>query len=493
MNTFTVTFLPSKKKIEVLSPRTVLEAAQMAGISVHAPCGGNGTCGKCKVMVDGQLVSGCKTYIDRDLTAHIMEDTPSHPCIALNPLVQESSFPADCASGYCIAFDIGTTTIVAYLLSGTGGILASAGALNPQGSYGADVISRIQYCLNKSSAPLVRCVRQTMEALIQQLCAEQSISHMQIRTICVAGNTAMHHLFLNIDPRPLITPPYSPAEKRPIEIASSNILSICPNATVRVLPNIAGFVGGDTVGCMIALGFDKLRTPALIIDIGTNGELVMTNGTKMIACSTAAGPAFEGAKISCGMRAAASSIDHVWLENGRINFSVIGNVPPLGICGSALLDAVAVYLEMGAISNCGRILTQTKTLPITESIYLTQNDISELQLAKAAIAAGIDMMLSSLRISVTDIQTVYLAGAFGSYMNPDSACSIGLIPKALRTKIVPVGNAAGIGSQLAALSRDAYRYAEKLSNSTEFLDLAAQEDFQDTYIDNLSFEENPYD
>ena len=299
----------------------------------------------------------------------------------------------------------------------------------------------------------------------------------------------MHHMLMAIDPRPLVTPPYSPGEKRALQVDAMELLGICPGATVRVFPNIAGFVGGDTVGCMTALQFDKLTEPSLLIDIGTNGELVMTDGKKMLACSTAAGPAFEGAKISCGMRAADGAIDHVWIENGEVQCSVLGDAEPVGICGSALLDAIAVFLDLECIGESGRVLTDDKLLHLKGSVALTQNDVNELQFAKGAIAAGIEMMAADLGLDLHDIQAVYLAGAFGNYMNPDSACRIGLIPSYLRSRIKPCGNAAGKGSQMAAVSREAYAYADVLATASDFLDLAAQPDFQDTYVEHLCFEE----
>ena len=255
----------------------------------------------------------------------------------------------------------------------------------------------------------------------------------------------------------------------------------------RILPNIAGFVGGDTVGCMISTRFDQQEDLTLLIDIGTNGEMVLGNKHRRIACSTAAGPAFEGAKISCGMRGAEGAVDHVWLEQGKIRYHVIGDTEPKGLCGSGLLDLVAVLLDLEIISESGRM--KGKQYPPCSNVVLTQKDVREVQLAKAAIRAGIELMAQRMGVQVSDIQKVYLAGAFGNYMNPASACRIGLIPPVLLDKIKPIGNAAGEGAKLCALSRAEFTYSQTLAKETEFLELASLPGFQDCYIDALEFSE----
>ena len=493
MPQYTVTFLPHGISLPVDAGTSLLSAQILAGLRPDAPCGGKGTCGKCKVRLlhlqDQPEVLACQTKVTEAMTVRFLSEESKSQVISTRSHLTLGQFPPDSEDGYCVAFDIGTTTVVGYLLTGSGEELGSAGRLNPQMAYGADVISRINYCLESSQEPLTTVIRSTLKEQILHLCEKQGISHTEIRTIAVVGNTCMHHMLMAIDPRPLVTPPYSPGEKRALQVGAMELLGICPNATVRVFPNIAGFVGGDTVGCMTALQFDKLTEPSLLIDIGTNGELVMTDGKKMLACSTAAGPAFEGAKISCGMRAADGAIDHVWIENGEVRCSVLGDTEPVGICGSALLDAIAVFLDLECIGESGRVLTDDRLLHLKGNVALTQNDVNELQFAKGAIAAGIEMMAADLGLDLHDIQAVYLAGAFGNYMNPDSACRIGLIPSYLRSRIKPCGNAAGKGSQMAAVSLEAYAYADMLATMSDFLDLAAQPDFQDTYVEHLCFEE----
>ena len=238
-----------------------------------------------------------------------------------------------------------------------------------------------------------------------------------------------------------------------------------------VLPNIAGFVGSDTVGVMLAAGFDQLDEPTLAIDIGTNGELVLGDRHGVTVCSTAAGPAFEGAKISSGMRGTLGAIDHIHIDRDSIRFSVIGDGAPKGICGSGLMDLMAGLLEAGVIDPSGRFVPPEDThfgghyteedgkpaFEVAQGVVFTQRDVREVQLAKAAMAAGVRLLLNKMGMAVGDIRRVLIAGAFGNYMYPSSACRIGLIPPELEPMVVPVGNAAGMGAQMAALSRDEWR------------------------------------
>lgn len=474
MKQFTVTFEPSHTAVSVAEGTTLLQAQITAGLRPDAPCGGKGTCGKCKVHVDGKEVLACQTAVNRDITVRISEDTPV--TILTGGITAEAS--PDGENKYALAFDIGTTTVVAYLLDGISGeLLSSASCMNPQSQFGADVISRIQYALDGNGEELASCIHSALSSLTQEAGKKAGISPAQIGTAAIVGNTAMHHLLLGIDPRPLVTPPYMPAVFEAVETERA-----------RVLPNIAGFVGGDTVGCMVATRFDRLEELTLLIDIGTNGEMVLGNKDRRIACSTAAGPAFEGAKISCGMRGAVGAVDHVRLENGKLSYHVIGEGHGIGLCGSGLLDLVAVLLDGEILDESGYLENKEYRLEGTE-VVLTQKDIREVQLAKAAIRAGIELLTKKMGAAVEDIQKVYLAGAFGNYLTPASACRIGMIPPVLMDRIVPIGNAAGEGAKLCALSRAEFEYSKCLAASTEFLELASLPEFQDCYVDALEFGE----
>lgn len=471
MKQYTITFLPENRRVTVTGGTTLLQAQILAGLRPDAPCGGKGTCGKCRVTVEGKEVLACCTVADRDLVVHTGSKGAAQ---VLTTGLQVRSQP-DATDAYVLAYDIGTTTVVAYLLDGrTGELVSQSSCMNPQSQFGADVISRIQFALKEGMHTMSDCVRAAMRSLAEETAAKAGIAMEHITASAIAGNTAMHHLMLNIDPRPLVTPPYMPAVAQAME-----------RDNARILPNIAGFVGGDTVGCLVATRFDRLEELTLLIDIGTNGEMVLGNKNRRMACSTAAGPAFEGAKISCGMRGAQGAVDHVTLEDGTIAYHTIGDAAPQGLCGSGLLDLVAVLLEGGVIAESGRM--RDKQFKLCENVVLTQKDVREVQLAKAAIRAGIELLAQQMGVQVADIQRVYLAGAFGNYMNPASACRIGMIPPVLLDRIVPIGNAAGEGAKLCALSRAEFAYSQRLAAETEFLELASLPDFQNCYIGALNF------
>lgn len=483
MEQFTVTFQPNQVVAAVCHGTSILSALISTGLHPEAPCGGKGTCGKCKVLLDGQVVLACQTIVDRDMTVW-------HSDVKKSNILTDGAarkIQPDGINDYCLALDVGTTSLVAYLLDGkTGVLLARSSALNPQNQYGADVISRIQYTLEQDGQALQNTICRALSELILEVSHIAGIEPLQITTAAVVGNTAMHHLLLGIDPTPLITPPYTPNISKAMELPPTGLFPI--GGSVRFLPNVAGFVGGDTVGCMSAVGFDQLEELTLMIDIGTNGEMVLGDKNRRIACSTAAGPAFEGAKISCGMRGAEGAIDHVWLQNDEVAYHVIGEGEAIGLCGSGLLDLIAVLLEAEIIDDSGYLPDGAYQIEGT-SITLTQKDIREVQLAKAAIYTGIQLMTRHLAVEMKQIQKVLLAGAFGNYMKPASACRIGMIPACLLDRIQPIGNAAGVGASLCALSKKEFEHSQKLAEYTEFLELASCPEFQDRYVDALEFGE----
>ena len=418
---------------------------------------------------------------------------------------------------YLAAFDIGTTSVVGYLLDSVDGKqLAVTSRLNPQSQFGADVIARSDHVLqNGSGDELARCIRQALDEMLGELAAKAGIARTEIYQIAVVGNTCMHHLFLNISPASLVHAPYNPAVRENIMAKASDLnLKIHPEGTVLMLSNIAGFVGADTVGCLIACDMEHREKMTLMIDIGTNGEMVLGNKNRMITCSTAAGPAFEGAKIACGMRGAQGAVDHIEMKEGKIVYSTIGNVKAVGICGSGLMDIVAMLLKEGFIEDTGRLMDPDEleteqaianqdriikvdgknAFKITEDVYLTQKDIGEVQQAKAAIAAGIILLCKKMGIEIEDIEEILIAGAFGNYMRASSACRIGLLPAELFDRIHMIGNAAGEGAQIAVLNEPEYDRSGGLHERVEFLELAADPAFNDTYVDELMFlDENDYE
>ena len=400
------------------------------------------------------------------------------------------------------AFDIGTTTVVGYLLDGENGrTLAVESRMNPQAQYGADVIMRANYALENGVDRLSFCIREMVNEMLGVLAERAEIRRQDIFQVCVVGNTCMHHLFLGISPASLVHAPYTPAVSERLVLRAGDYgLDVQERAELVMLPDIAGYVGADTCGCLLALRQDLKAEISLMLDVGTNGEMVLGNKERLVTCSTAAGPAFEGAKIECGMRGAAGAVDHVKFENGKWSYTTVGNKPAVGLCGSGLIDLVAGLLDAGMLDENGVlssgqekpgvfVLVPKEQAGNEKGVYITQKDIGEVQLAKAAIAAGIQMMEKHLGIMEDQIDSVYIAGAFGNYMDPVSAGKIGMIPAALVKKVKPVGNAAGEGAKIALVNEKEMLEMDEVVRKIEFMELAASADFQDYFIDELGFEE----
>jgi len=413
------------------------------------------------------------------------------------------------------AFDIGTTTIAGYLIDlKTGKEIAKTSTLNPQIKFGADVISRINYAKTREGLERLHGeVIKEINNLIEKTVDELGYSPSDIYALTVAGNTTMHHLFLNIQPKYLSSTPYVPVVSEPLIIDASEIgIKINPAGKVFMFPNIAGFVGGDTVAASLTAEMDRADKLTLLIDIGTNGEMVLGTKDNLLSCSTAAGPAFEGVEIKCGMRGTTGAIDHISIGD-EFKYSVIGNTLPRGIAGSGIVDVIAELLEIGIIDEKGRILkpeeidhpigikyrdrikkidgilsfiVETNTAT-GEPIYISQKDVREVQLAKGAIAAGIEVLLKTYGAKVEDIEKVFLAGAFGNYLSEKSVCRIRLIPPELEGKIKGIGNAAGAGAKLTLLSQEEYKRAVSLSKRIRYIELSAHPDFRGMFFSKMNF------
>lgn len=487
-----VTLLPDRRVLETTTTENLLELLRENGAAPAAPCGGQGTCGKCRVLLDGAEVLACQTTVDADCTVEVRKEQRASiltdgigSSVALDPV----------RSGNLLAIDIGTTTVVAFLLDGeTGEELASASMLNPQAPYGADVISRLQNALSGSLKAQQTLIAEGLVSLTETVCRASGTDPGAIGVVAVVGNPAMQQLFLGISPENLVAVPFAPVLTEPSERPAKEYLPICENAVLLIVPDIAGYVGADTVGCILSTELYRRAGNLLMVDIGTNGEMVLSANGRMAACSTAAGPALEGAKIRFGMRGSEGAIDHVWMEEGRLCYHVIGDGEANGICGSGLIDAVAVFLENGQINKRGRIRSEEERdgerfLPVSDEVWLTQTDIREVMLAKGAIAAGIELLAGHLGISVSDIDAVLLAGAFGSFMDPHNACRIGLLPAELDGKIETVGNAAGSGARRIACSREEFVRTGQLIREIEFVELADVPQFMHTFATRMNFEE----
>lgn len=418
---------------------------------------------------------------------------------------------------YGVAFDIGTTTVVGMLWDLSENRLVDMIAkTNPQSRYGADVISRITW---SSESPenrkqmqklIVDCFNEMLDTFEEQYQVEAAC----IRRATVVGNTTMSHLFLGYDAKTLAVSPFSPAFTGPVSRTAEALgLHMDSAAEVAVLPNIAGHVGSDIVAVMIAAGIKERQGITLAIDIGTNGEIVLGGKGRMLTCSTAAGPAFEGARIYHGMRAAEGAIEKVEIRDGEVSLKIIGNKAPVGICGSGLIDAIAQMLDAGLVSFKGNLLSAEEApakgvhpelagrlrkgengnefvlawREKDEDIVINQKDIREVQLAKGAIFGGIQVLLQCLGTKTDELDEILLAGAFGSYIDKRSALRIGLLPNAGLAKVSHIGNAAGVGACMALLSAEARRQAELQSQEVEHVELALHPSFEKEYLQGMYF------
>ena len=389
---------------------------------------------------------------------------------------------------YTAAFDMGTNYIAAYLLrAGETSSKSTAGMQNPQIKYGEDVVIRAKCALMRGSNLLATCIREAIDQLIGRLCERAGITRQEVYAISLVGNTCMHHLFLDISPESLLKVPYNPVVSEGLTLRAADYgIEAHPEAILLMPPVIAGFLGSDTVASMMTCRWNRLEKLTLLIDIDTNCEIVLGNKDRMAACSVAAGPAFEGDAIRCGMRAVKGAIDRVYLQDDEIAFHVIGDGTPKGICGSGLIDLLAILHRQGEIDESGRLRGGSYTLPGTK-ITLLQKDVRELQMAKGAICAGIRLLCWKLNVAAEDINRVYMGGTFGSYIYPDSACSIGLIPMDLRQRITHIGNAAGEGARLVLQDQEAWALADELASKIEYISLPAVPQFRDEFLEGMRF------
>ena len=520
---------------------TILEYCRSHGVTgIEAPCGGKGTCGKCKVTVtkpyykevlacqtkicDGmEIIVGGGTITGVGTDMNEAKVSASDEMVVLvdrksdmqeNPVSVYGNHSSN--AGTLAACDIGTTTVVCYLIDKeTGQIISTRSGANPQRSFGADVLSRIDAAARVDDNDKANGGLQMMQSQIVSL-LNGFISEMltecgrtEVSLFSVAGNTVMCHLLMGISPEKLGRAPFMPDEYfgrefNPLDIGLENC------QTMIIFPAVSGFVGGDiTAGMMETVNCRKLT---LYLDIGTNGEMALGKGDRYVCCATAAGPAFEGAQIEMGMPASKGAVDKVWLEGRRIKYSVIGNDRPVGLCGSGLIDALAVLLKAGIIDENGTILSgqelpilfrsyvfeleaedaaqsseSSLAVHIAPGVYITQEDIRKLQLAKGAIAAGIDILFKEYGCKPCDLDILTFAGGFGNYIDKASAAAIGLFPQELLDKAKEVGNAAGNGAVSAALSKEAWERALEISKDMRYIELASYPHFDEMYVEHMNF------
>lgn len=590
---------PGTRILEVLDEK---ESAH-----VYTPCGGKGTCGKCKVLARGRLSAitqgekkklspseqekgfrlACTAKIEGDCSITLEEeasmvqiqeggvelDVDLAPLVRKSPLylekpsledqtddfarikdglgekylsanlallqdlperVREKDYqltavyvkdelievePGDTSdTNYGVAIDIGTTTVVAYLIDlTTGNRVGVSSGLNAQKRFGQDVISRIQHTIEKEEG-LKECqtaIIDQLDGMIDEVCKASKVDKRNVYSLTVAGNTTMMHLAAGLSPKYIATVPFIPAAKEILRVSASELgLHLGGGTQVFLLPSISGYIGADIVAGVLASKLHKEEATALLIDIGTNGEIVLGNRDHIVSCSTAAGPAFEGATIRHGVGGIAGAINTISLDGG-VRYTTIGDLPPVGICGSGIVDGMAHLLNRGIIDASGRMLgedevpEETKKLfgdRITrvdgrpafllaraeetengEPIYLTQADVREVQLAKASFAAGISTLIQHTNRTNKDIDVLYIAGGFGSYIDKHNAAVIGLIPPELEEKIRVIGNAAGSGAIMTLASEKELEECNTIIEMAEYVELSSSPAFQEEYMMNMTF------
>jgi uncharacterized 2Fe-2S/4Fe-4S cluster protein (DUF4445 family) len=487
-----ISLTPLGKEIIVARGTPLIDVLHEFG--VEFPCGGRGSCGKCKVkLLKGELIPdplhkkklaelglssewrlACMSCADSDLVLEVGQ---------FEYMIQADDTPFSFAprKGYGIAVDLGTTTLVAQLLDlTTAKVLAVETALNPQRRLGSDLISRLESALAGKDAELTSLIREEVGSMLMNLLRGREIS---IDSIVLVGNTVMQHLFCNLDIHPLSFYPFESPELGIKSFSASELGWNLECREINFYPSIGSFVGSDILAGIYSTGMWQRSTYSILVDLGTNGEIVVGNRDKLLCASTAAGPAFEGAKISMGMLATSGAIASVKTSGKEIDCRVIGNVPATGICGSGLFDAVAVLSDLGLLGNFGEILSGDDSIELTESVRITAGDIQEFLLAKAAIDAGITILMRKLNIELADIYRIHIAGAFGNYINLESLSRLSMMnfPEEVFRKL---GNSALIGAKMFLFSDQAVR--DSILSMTSHVNLESEPDFQDVFIDRIS-------
>ena len=596
---------------------TLLQCISATGVFLDAQCGGMGKCKKCRVQVntDGKELLACRAIVSGDMDVYLpyeremkiantgasisadvtaastVTDSANSGAIAEAPFISAANVgaiaeaPLICSANagamseaplICpankgtttgdnsaptlharlgVAIDIGTTTVVVHLTDIAAGThIATASGGNAQRAYGADVISRIQYCAKNGHEMLTGLIREQLASLIRQTCTVSGERVRDIGYISIAGNTIMEHLAAGYSPVGIGIAPFTPVSLFGAEIPAWEGFPVSKSAGVYFAPAISSYVGGDVTAGMLAAGFDRIENPAVYIDIGTNGEIVLKSGDIFYCCAAAAGPAFEGAEISMGMAAVHGAINHVKWDGG-LKTTVIGDTSPRGICGSGLLDALAVLLETGAVDETGRLLgadeisheisayihkvdgqnvfllsgsndsmknectncndnksyysnssnkrsddflrnNDSSNLKLNvshgnskciEEIYMTAMDIRKLQLAKSAIAAGIQTLLRHAGVQENQVKSFVLAGGFGSFLDQFNAARIGMFPKRFLDAIQAVGNTAGEGAALALRSQEARERLEGIRKLCKYIELSTSPEFNEQFVEQMTF------
>lgn len=554
-----VDWQPVGRRIEVPEGKTLLEAAQAAGVELVSVCGGGGTCRGCLVRLAAGLLSplsieeqvilepeeidaGYRLACQAVPLGDVIIDIPPESLTTPQRLQVEDAFdikpsiiPTGGTPAFGLAFDIGTTKLAGYLVDlQTGHTLTRTGQMNPQIAYGEDVIARIVYCNEHEDGRAVLQTRlvETLNRMIVDLCSEAKIRPEEVIDVVVVGNTVMHHLFAGLPVQQLGTSPYLPAVTEAMTLLAEQVgLALPPKTPLYLPPNIAGYVGADHMAVWVATAMAQSNQTVLTLDIGTNTEVGLVYQGHFLSCSCASGPAFEGAHIRDGMRAAPGAIERVQIEKDgidhtddilghkkpshqdginhhlRVHVHTIGNQPAVGICGSGILDAVAQLLKVGAINRTGNYVKDHFLVRVPQNgrrecllvpanltghgrdVVVNRKDINEIQLAKGAIRSGVELLLYDAGIHDDAIDTFIIAGAFGTYLDLESAIRIGMFPDLPRERFKQVGNAAGAGARQMLVSLQSRQQAEVLARQIDYVELTTHPKFVETFVREIMFPE----
>ncbi|MDR0886709.1 MAG: ASKHA domain-containing protein [Clostridiales Family XIII bacterium] len=523
-----IRFLNEDTFVPVDSGTTILEAARSANIALEAPCNGMGTCGKCDVTLgDGSVVLSCQYEVTHDITVLVPNKTAEN--LAVKIISKGETFEYNIAPNirkdfngsvtqvwggdlllgeelgdtsalvYGIALDIGTTTLVAELIHlNTGDIVAQESMLNPQTAYAQDVLSRIHFASEEGGiTTLYDSFLSAFYALRDALSASAGVDTQYIYEVIFSGNTAMLHMATGTNPVPLGKYPYI-SNIDDGEVIAADDYGISPFGIVYLPPIISAFVGADITSGILASRLHKRKGTVLFIDIGTNGEMVLAHDNQLAATSTAAGPAFEGMNITCGMRAAPGAIEEFLIaDDDTISIKTIGDQNATGICGSGLLDIVGELARTNIVGKTGRFDKKKKDIfgelngkpvyPVSDDVILTQADVRQVQLAKGAIRSGITALLAQLEVAEENVDEVLIAGSFGYHLREESLLNIGLLPAAFRGKVQFIGNTSQSGAAAFLLNAEIRDEMKSLVESIDKIELANTPGFEKLFIDSLNF------
>lgn len=484
--------------VQVNDNETLLAALRKAGFSVPAACGGRGKCGKCRVKLNGVQRLACKVIpTDGDAV-----ELPEAAGGAILTETVDIAAPKAAQSGIAAAVDLGTTTVAVRIYDlKNAAELRTLSAWNKQAAYGGDVISRIRYTMDEPDGlhELSALVRRQTEELILDALADCGRDKAELCSVFLAGNTVMQHIFAGLPVRSIATAPFKPETL--FEAPTGDTLL---GAELSYAPCVAGYVGGDITAGLLASKLCSAGGSSLFLDIGTNGEMALVSGGRVSCCAVASGPAFEGAGISCGMPALSGAVSHVRYDRGLL-YDVIGAVEPVGICGSGLIDLAATLLKLGCIDNGGRLLPPelapekvrryirpdgqgNGVFYLTENVYLTAADVRSLQLAKAAVAGGIEVLLARHGIKAGDLSRVCLAGGFGNYIDPKSAMVLGMLPEISPERLHCLGNTSLAGASMAAVDPECRRELHSCAEKCEYIELSGLREFTEAFTDNMTFD-----